>query len=198
MGVQRGPRWIVLCMVLLSAAPPSTSGADSSSDYWDASALQALDSSLCSVERIPAAALSPERFRAEFQGKKPVVIQGLTNGDGSHFDSRWPAYDRWQKGALLRAYGGRSVAVRENSEADRQRQANGLGGSKHIPLSEYVAQTFDGLRARPNAPLSRLGDVTYQFDRNFLQGSAKVSSPTPAVYLELTRSTAARWNRLLQ
>ena len=34
---------------------------------WDSRALRALDSSLCSVERIAAKALPPERFQAEFQ-----------------------------------------------------------------------------------------------------------------------------------
>ena len=174
-GHQRGAAWRVaaLRLLLLAVTPRPSSGDGAASESWDSSALQALDSTLCSVERISAAALSPERFRTEFRGKKPVVIRGLTNGDGAHHDSRWAAHDRWQKAELLRVYGERSVAVREDSEVDRQRQANGLGGSRRISLSDYIAQTFDGARPPPDAPLSRLGDVTYQFDRNFLKSSAR-------------------------
>jgi hypothetical protein len=180
----------LLSWVVLALSSSSSSSSSSASDQWDPTSLQALETTLCSVERVPASELSPERFRAEYRGRKPVVIQGLTDGDGSHHDARWPAHDRWQKAALLRAYGDRSVAVREDSEEDRQRQANGHGGSKRIPLSEYIAQTFDrssssssasssssSSSARslpPDAPLSKLGDVTYQFDRQFLKASAQV------------------------
>eukprot|EP01046_Picozoa_sp_COSAG06_P048747 COSAG06_NODE_7350_length_2534_cov_19.102669_4_plen_254_part_00 len=180
-------RWVALA--LSSSGSSGSSSSSSASDQWDPTSLQALETTLCSVERVPASELSPERFQAEYRGRKPVVIQGLTDGDGSHHDARWPAHDRWQKAALLRAYGDRSVAVREDSEEDRQRQANGHGGSKRIPLSEYIAQTFDrpssssatssSSSARslpPDAPLSKLGDVTYQFDRQFLKASAQVGA----------------------
>ena len=160
---------LALCPPTMDAAARKRSARPSAAE-WDPASIAALDSDTCSVTRIPAAELTPETFNAEFRGQKPVVIEGLTlSGEGGE---GWAAHERWQKAALLASYGARSVAVREHTEADRMRQANGHGGSRRIPLSEYIHDTFERSPLPVDSSVARLRDVTYQFDREFLKNSA--------------------------
>ena len=137
---------------------------------WDPLVLQALNTSRCTVERLSASQLNPQRFEVEFRGQKPVVIEGLTGVGGD--SPRWPAYERWQKASLLQKFGERMVTFREHTDAGRQRQAAGNGGTRRLSLAAYVSQNFDRSSLPVDAPLSHLSDVTYQFDRDFLQASA--------------------------
>ena len=165
------PLLLALCPPTMDAAARKRSARPTAPpEEWDPASIAALDSDTCSVTRIPAAELTPERFNSEFRGQKPVVIEGLTlGGEGGE---GWAAHQRWQKAALLASYGARSVAVREHTEADRMRQANGHGGSRRIPLSEYIHDTFERSPLPVDSPVARLRDVTYQFDRDFLKNSA--------------------------
>eukprot|EP01045_Picozoa_sp_COSAG04_P055544 COSAG04_NODE_25432_length_307_cov_1.240385_1_plen_82_part_01 len=71
-------------LLLLALCPPTMDAAarkrsarpTAPPQEWDPASIAALDSDTCSVTRIPAAELTPERFNAEFRGQKPVVIEG--------------------------------------------------------------------------------------------------------------------------
>ena len=67
-----------------ASAAAAASAAAPSDDEWDARPLKSLDTTTCSVERVAAVDLTPQRFAQEYRGKKPVVITGLTDGDGAH------------------------------------------------------------------------------------------------------------------
>jgi hypothetical protein len=171
---------------LLNGALRPAAGKGRGRARWSSLAVRALDSELCTIPRVPAAQVSPERFEREFRGQRPVILQGLSR------DERWTIHRRWQKKELLAKYGERMVAVRRQGDAaDQQRQNNGLGGTLQITLAEYVAQQFDAAPVPASAALNSkaLEDVTYQFDRTFMNVSApemKRDFHTPRHFAGLT------------
>ena len=176
-------------MALLFAATTAVArkGAGRGGSKWSTASLKAVDTDLCTIERLPASQVSPQRFESEFRGKKPVVLQGLSHDEGYSLQTGW------QKRTLLKKYGSRNVRVRHADEADgrrdRMRQNNGQGGSRTITLKEYIETVFDASPVPANAPLSKMGDINYQFDRDFLKNSApemRDDFGTPAHFERLT------------
>ena len=138
---------------------------------WDQTVLAAIDGAGCALARIDAQDLTAELFAQEFFAKKPVVIAGLAAGPPA--GPAWQARMRWQKAALLKTYGQRVVHVRQaDSAVDRMKQNNGHGGSAQMTLAEYVHRVFDSSPVGGGVRLAEVPEVTYQFDRLFLQNAA--------------------------
>jgi hypothetical protein len=156
-----------LQLLCLLAAPITCCAKSRAKGKWSPISLKAVDSDLCTITRLPASEVSPERFQAEFRGQKPLIMQGMSLSEG------WGLHKAWEKRALLSKYGQRSVAVRkDDSGAERQRQNNGMGGSKQVTLAEYIESVFDSSPVPGGAKLESLGDINYQFDRTFLKNEA--------------------------
>ncbi|CAN0466543.1 unnamed protein product, partial [Hapterophycus canaliculatus] len=62
--------------------------------------------SKCDIERVHYLNMTTKRFSREFEGVKPVIIEGLV-------DDRWPAKSRgrWSRPSLLSAFPDSAVHV---------------------------------------------------------------------------------------
>jgi hypothetical protein len=128
----------------------------------DSAVWERLETPRCTVERVGASALTPNRFLSEYNGVKPVIITGLT--------ANWSAHERWSRDALLARFGGRTVGTRGASKADFSRTNAGRGGTATATLAEYVASFEDAVVPATGPPATGVPhQVTYSFDPGFLK-----------------------------